>query len=1109
MKPFAALLLSSLVFPSLLFGMGGAPVAIPTAKGFSVTDSANGLIYRVEAISPNAFRLTVAPANVALPADAGSILAPDLPVPAYSVLTNGSSLTLRTIDGALTFDREHFRLTLLDAKGKTLYGPIDASRNGGNRMRFISSYPKGERAYGVGNGPLVKNKAESVVANTVTRIPLIWTESGYGVLVCCEKPGVIWERADTDRFDVPGTILDICFFTGTNSAALLDAYTGITGRPPVPPLWALGYLQSRWGYTDYDDVKSKWQEFRKRNIPVDAFIYDYDWYQNDFSWNPEVFPDPKTDLAEAAALGIHFVGIRKPRVNGNFLAEARRNDWILAKGSAGTGDDVDFSKPEVRAWWASNLAPAMQAGVSGWWNDEAEQAFTEYFWMTTAELDLWKANYPDRRFWSINRTFSPGAQRLGSAVWTGDIGTSWSVLRETPQTLLSYGLCGYPWTCCDTGGFTGNPGPELYARWQQESAFTPLMRAHGSFNAVRWPWDFGKDAEESIRSSIEMRYRLLPYLYALAHQAFETGTPPMRPLFWEFRDDPFVAEKTDAWMFGPSILTAPFTNRGGKREVYLPAGRWIPLAGGNTVAGPTNLCLECDLMDLPAWQREGSIVPEIPVRQNTGKAAWPELILRVFPGRDAEFILYEDDGENLGYLRGEMTKTQVRWDERSHELSVSPSAGDFPGFSPKRRVQVALAGLETFPAKVMLNGRELPRLLPGASSEGSWFYQPDTHLVIIDCGDVENTRGFRLAFEPGAQPLPVGSGFLTEAATAAVSDAIADPACATVRPLLSSYLSAAASDPKTCTAESYAKLLRNCLEKLPADSHEAFLEKALPFRVRTVPSSDSGTSRYGVLSLSFSRSFPGLTADISVIPDAPYHADAGTIRFDHPLSDRTNIVFRSDSDAKYLLARLRVSVTADFFGVKRVNTNSLDWFWNGESIPCFSTVGPFVSSNGDDGFDSDFIGETNADILRNACADGKPLKWKVQETARDTQISPGELSSLKVGTAYLAFRVLSPEARNVRLSIASFANLKIWVNGKPVFTFLAQRVAAPKQPEFSLNPGTNTVLVKMSKNGRGGRFTLQFQNSDSQPMADLGYIAQYSASKFRQGIFLESSWRTR
>lgn len=580
-------------------------------------------------------------------------------------------------------------LALSDAKGHSLLwnGRITRQKT---RLQLTLRHSPQDRFYGAGNagmntaGPLTHPAGTSVVANGVTRIPFLWTPSGYGILIANDQSNVKWtDKNGILTWTVPGTFLDCYLMLAPNGYDLLNAYTRLTGRPPLPPRWAFGYLQSRWGYTDAADVQDKWHQFRDRKIPVDAFIYDYDWFVDDWQFNPKTFPSPAQNLAQMHDMGLHFVGIRKPRVHGAHWDEAKKNNWLLV------GADLRFDLPAARDWWWSHHAPLLKLGVDGWWNDEAEHSYSQFFHMAQAEWQGQRA-LNDRRVWSLNRAFAPGMQRWGAAAWTGDIASSWSALQNQPGTLLNWSLAGMPYVGQDIGGFSGKPSPELFARWMECGALVPVMRAHGTFNSPRWPWAFGDEALAASKRAIELRYRLIPYWYTLGEEAARTGAPLMRPLFLEFPNDTKTFNLEDEWLVGRGLLAAPVLTTGGKRRVYLPAGTWYDFHNGTKLQGPQTLSLTVPLDGIPLYVRAGSLLPLGPVMQSTGQAPTDPLELRIYPGTDARFSLYEDDGTTYQYERGAASRIPFLWDNRRHVLTIGKRIGTIPQRLPHRHIHVVL-----------------------------------------------------------------------------------------------------------------------------------------------------------------------------------------------------------------------------------------------------------------------------------------------------------------------------------------------------------------------------------------------------------------------------------
>ncbi len=553
-------------------------------------------------------------------------------------------------------------------------------------------------------------------------LPQYWSTAGYGVLLVGSTdnaPGS-WRADSSGRVDweVPGEGVDLYLCPAADLYAWLRADAELTGFAPVPARWTFGYLQSRWGWKDKTYLEDTLAHFRQGKFPVDAFIVDFEWYSAkpdyavktdgepdfaDFDWNPRLFSDPSTQIADFARQGLHLVGIRKPRLgNSENLKMARAKGWIQPpdpNDPNGTHTrNLDYSRPEVREWWARNNKQFFEDGMAGFWNDEGEVYYTEYTGWNIAEAALRQQVTPDLRFWSLNRSHLPGLQRFGAAVWTGDTDSNWQTLARTPGELLSYSLAGMPYSTCDIGGYGGNPTPELLTRWMQAGVFFPIMRAHSEFNSTpRFPWLYGPEAEAAVRKALNLRYRLIPYYYSLSHENHTTAAPLMRPLAMEFPGDEKVATRTDEWLLGKGLLAAPLLNEGGTRNVYLPAGRWFDFGSTHFTDGAQTVPVTAKLDDVPVYVRAGTLLPLGPVVQSTAERSSEPLEMQIYGGHDAAFDLVEDDGETRAYQQGVVRITHFSWDERAQTLTWKVS-GDYQGdtafsavkavlFSPGARVE--------------------------------------------------------------------------------------------------------------------------------------------------------------------------------------------------------------------------------------------------------------------------------------------------------------------------------------------------------------------------------------------------------------------------------------
>lgn len=671
-------MLGDAVFDQVTVSRDAAPSAKAVALDFSLT-----------AVDPDTFHLVASPSGNPAPPDSPFVVETAAWPQAAVSHSAGEVNRVQTTRGVLVL-RPAGRLSLGGVGGHVFLPSGTVSEAGGTVTVTLTHDPR-ERLYGAGNesenhsGDLTHPEGTQTVGNGVTRIPFLWSTGGWSVFVANNQTGTSWhDEGGTLTLTVPAPYLNLYLSVGEGGYGLLDAFSRLTGRAPIPPRWTFGFMLSRWGYTDAADVQDKWHQFRDRQVPVDSFEYDYDWFTNDWDFNPKTFPAGSVDAMHR--LGLHLVGIRKPRVNGPNLDFARAQGWILP---APFGADLRFDIPAARYWWWNHQAPLVQAGVDGWWNDEAEQTPDEFFQMSQTEWEGWRS-MSNRRAWSLNRAFSPGMQRFGAACWTGDIDSSWSALANQPGTMLNWSMAGMPFVGQDDGGFQSTPTPELYARWIEESVYVPVMRAHGTHDSPRWPWAFGDDVLAATRKAIDLRYRLIPYLYTFAAQTAATGAPLMRPLFLEFPHDTATFNLGDEWLVGDRLLAAPVLAMGGARDVYIPAGTWYDFNASRSVAGGQTLHIKADLDVIPAYVRAGTILPLGPVLQSTSLGVEDPLEVRVYPGSDASFTLYEDDGDTYAYQKGAASRIPMHWNDVARTFTLGVREGSFPGMLSTRHLTVVL-----------------------------------------------------------------------------------------------------------------------------------------------------------------------------------------------------------------------------------------------------------------------------------------------------------------------------------------------------------------------------------------------------------------------------------
>ena len=607
----------------------------------------------------------------------------------YTVIAASPSYGIKTSFGKLMINTGTKIWTLYDATGQILIQ--DGSYSSTDTSIEITQKTKG-LLYGSGNKSskeLEKNQSSSAVGNGVVGIPYFWNSAGYsafGVSADDNKPAT-WNRASNKsalNWVFPGKAANLYLWPAKTLYDGARGYVKLTGRPKLPPRWAFGYLQSQWGWEDSTYISNVLTKFRTHKLPVDAFIFDFEWYTTlpdyavgkegkvgftDFTFNPKLFPHPAKQIAEMKSQGLKFIGIRKPRLgNAALLDTARKNGWLISPKT--DSRDLNFSNAGLRKWFEKKTRPLLNAGVDAWWDDEGESYYTCYYWWNTAQRDLLASARPNYRHFTINRAFSPGDQRFGYSTWSGDIPSTWPSLADVPKDLLNFSLAGMYYGSCDIGGFQGTPTKEMLVRWFQAGVFFPIMRSHSNIGTTaRFPFLWGDDGEAAMRKALNLRYQLLPYIYSLGHDAYNTGAPIMRPLVMEFPADTTVANMTDEWLVGKGLLAAPVLNTGGKRKIYFPNDIWYDYYTGDVIQGPKTISVNKTLDEIPLYVRAGAILPVGPVIQYSEQTSATPLEIHIYPGKNGSFKMVEDDGVSYNYTKDDTRTTTYYWNNKTKTLA--------------------------------------------------------------------------------------------------------------------------------------------------------------------------------------------------------------------------------------------------------------------------------------------------------------------------------------------------------------------------------------------------------------------------------------------------------
>ncbi len=605
------------------------------------------------------------------------------------------------------------RTSALDKRGERLvYWNVDPEQpHGPETVNMYSSFPFW---LGLRNG-----RAYGVFLDTVRRADL---DAG------ATRPEVL-------SFGAFSGDLTYYLFAGPTPDAVLARYADLTGHTPLPPLWALGYGQSRWSYYPESKVREVAEQFRARQIPCDHLWFDIEYMDGYrvFTFSPRRFPEPKQLIDDLNAQGFKVVTITDPGVKADptdptfadGLANdyfVRRSDGTLFTGVVWPGESAfpDFSRADVRAWWGERHRLLLDAGVTAIWDDMNEPALTDRFvpdggtprgtslttygvhhpdgpggaplshaafhnaygaQMARATREGLLRLRPDERPFVLTRSGYAGVQRY-AAIWTGDNRSEWEYLRLASRMCLAFGLAGVPFCGFDAGGFWGGVTGDLLVRWTQLGAVFPFFRNHSALETPpQEPWVFGQPHEALIRDAIELRYRLLPYLYTAFEESSRTGAPIARPLIFSYPEDESLAAIDDQHLLGRDLLCAPvMAERDPARSVTFPRGAWVDWQTGERIVGPLRRRVDSPLDVLPLFAREGSILPLGPVLQYVGEKPQDPIRLACYLGPDAsataEGTLYEDDGATQAHADGAWRRTRFTARRSEHGITFTAEQPD-------------------------------------------------------------------------------------------------------------------------------------------------------------------------------------------------------------------------------------------------------------------------------------------------------------------------------------------------------------------------------------------------------------------------------------------------
>ena len=710
----------------------------PRPDGIELSDGT--ATFRVTALADDVLRIQ-AVAGGALPQGEPWAVLPGRREHGVAVVPEASGFATRALRVAV--DPATLRLSISDAGGRVLVedvaGGTLAAPGGGFRVCHAS--PSDTHYYGLGDKPGALDRRGRAFVNWNTDVygwqestdPLYKTVPFYLALRGGAAYGVFldttWRstfdfalsRRDAVCFGAEGGALDWYFIAGPSPKQVLTNYTWLTGRMPLPPLWSLGFHQSRWSYATQARVEEVVAAYRAAQIPLDVIWLDIGYLDRNrpFSVDTRAFPDLPGMVRRLRAAGVRVVAIADMHIAdvpdagyapydsgiaGDHFVRMPDGRPYVGRVWPGPALFPDFARAATRRWFGTLYRTLyLDDGIAGFWDDMNEPVVFDgpgktlpldtvhrveqpgaaprtathrelhnAYGMLNAEATAegLRALAPDQRSFVLTRATFAGGQR-SAAIWTGDNSATWNHWRISTPQLLNLGLSGFAFAGDDVGGFRGSPSPELLTRWIELGAFNPFFRDHaekGNADQEAYVGDAAQVARR--RAAIVERYRLMPYLYAAAEAASRTGVPIMRPLFLEFPDSD-VADIGSQFLFGRALLVAPPPDeRNHPYRLARPAGSvWFDYWTGRRLP-EGEVVLRPDGTRLPVFARAGAVIPRAPATESTAETPRGHLELLVYPGPDCHGTIYDDDGESLAYTRGDFLRQEVSCREDGDGLHV-------------------------------------------------------------------------------------------------------------------------------------------------------------------------------------------------------------------------------------------------------------------------------------------------------------------------------------------------------------------------------------------------------------------------------------------------------
>lgn len=607
------------------------------------------------------------------------------------------------------------------AQNQTLYTGLFTVPEDGEYSLFLDLGSMGNRHFVAIDGQPCLDQTNMWLPPTAGA--LIKLNAGeHKVQLICKSdntPTLSWKLKDNvTTFRSPvAKMIDYVIFYGPSADSVIASYRKLSGNAPLFPKWAYGFWQCRERYTSGSQLVETVKEFRKRNLPMDVIVQDWQYWGNRGWGVPQFdennYADPSKFIKELHDLNAHFnISIWSNPDKNSMLGK----EYVARNLFIPNTKWLDYYNPETRnEYWNTLNENMFVHGVDSWWMDAVEpendalKGEKTYmglgdFYRLTYPLMVSKAVYEGQRAATsgkrvciLTRSAFPGQQRYGIINWSGDIGGTWDAYQRQIVAGLNFTVTGFPYWTTDIGGFfrpgqsqyTDEKYHELLTRWFQWGVFNPIFRIHG-YQSETEPWKYGPEVEENMRKMLNLRYRLLPYIYSEAWQITKNGSTIMRPMVMDFVDDTAAVNCPYQYMFGKALLVAPVTKPGITRwNVYLPkAAKWYNFSSGASFNGGVVVTTDAPLDEIPLFVKAGSIIPIGKASQHTGEKESDTLEIRIYEGANGNFTLYEDEGDNYNYEKGVYSTITLIWDDSKKTLILDDRRGSFPGMLGERRFSI-------------------------------------------------------------------------------------------------------------------------------------------------------------------------------------------------------------------------------------------------------------------------------------------------------------------------------------------------------------------------------------------------------------------------------------